>query len=134
MISQSHHGRTPPKRKRHAPRHHSQQDRALSQRLGRWRARHPGTVIQQTGAEDATLECATSFATTDFRADLAAFGVPTLIIHGTADKAVPIAALVRAEHAAIAQSTLIEYQGSPHGLFATDKRRLSEDLLAFVRR
>lgn len=34
----------------------------------------------------STLECAKSFATTDFRPDLAAFSVPTLIIHGTADE------------------------------------------------
>ncbi|HEY0242095.1 MAG TPA: alpha/beta hydrolase, partial [Gemmatimonadaceae bacterium] len=38
----------------------------------------------------ATLACANSFATTDFRPDLEAFKVPTLIIHGTADKTVPI--------------------------------------------
>ena len=37
-----------------------------------------------------TLACAAAFATTDFRPDLAAFKVPTLIIHGTADKTVPI--------------------------------------------
>lgn len=81
----------------------------------------------------ATLECAKSFAGTDFRADLAAFRVPTLIIHGSADKTVPIAASARAAHTAIAHSTLIEYDGAPHGLFATDKHRLSEDLLAFIR-
>ncbi len=82
----------------------------------------------------ATLECAQSFATTDFRGDLAAFQVPTLIIHGNADKTVPIDASARAAHAGIAQSTLIEYDGAPHGLFATEKHRLSEDLLAFIRR
>lgn len=82
----------------------------------------------------ATLECAKSFATTDFRADLAAFRVPTLIIHGTADETVPIAASARAAHAGIAQSTLIEYESAPHGLFATHKHRLSEDLLTFIRR
>ena len=81
----------------------------------------------------ATLECAKAFATTDFRDDLAAFRVPTLLIHGTADKTVPIAPAARAAHRAIAQSTLIEYDGAPHGLFATDKQRLSEDLLSFVR-
>ncbi len=82
----------------------------------------------------ATLECAKSFASTDFRGDLEAFRVPTLIIHGTADKTVPVAATARAAHAAIANSTLLEYGGAPHGLFATDKQRLSEDLLAFIRR
>ncbi len=81
----------------------------------------------------ATLECAKSFASTDFRGDLPAFGVPTLIIHGTADKTVPIAASARAAHAGIANSTLLEYEGAPHGLFATEKQRLSADLLAFIR-
>jgi pimeloyl-ACP methyl ester carboxylesterase len=82
----------------------------------------------------ATLECARSFSTTDFRGDLEAFRVPTLIIHGTADKTVPIAASARAAHDGIAQSTLIEYDGAPHGLFATEKHRLSEDLISFIRR
>ena len=80
----------------------------------------------------ATPECAKSFATTDFRADLSAFNVPTLIIHGTADKTVPIRASGRAAAAGIANSTLIEYDGAPHGLFATDKVRLTKDLLDFA--
>jgi non-heme chloroperoxidase len=80
----------------------------------------------------ATLECAKSFASTDFRPDLAAFTKPTLIIHGTDDKTVPIDASGRAAAAAIKQSTLIEYADAPHGLFATDKARLSSDLLAFL--
>ena len=81
----------------------------------------------------ATLECAKSFATTDFRPDLPAFKVPTLIIHGTADKTVPIDASARAAASGIAGSTLIEYDGAPHGLFATDKARLTNDLLSFLR-
>ena len=82
----------------------------------------------------ATLECAKSFATTDFRADLPHFKVPTLIIHGTDDKTVPIDAAGRAAARGIAQSTLIEYDGAPHGLFATHKERLTKDLLDFMRR
>lgn len=82
----------------------------------------------------ATLECAKSFATTDFRSELAAFRVPTLIIHGTSDKTVPIDASSRAAHEGIKSSTLIEYDGAPHGLFATEKARLNQDLLNFVRR
>ena len=81
----------------------------------------------------ATLECANSFATTDFRPDLSAFNVPTLIIHGTADKTVPIDASGRPAARGIAQSQLIEYDGAPHGLFATDKERLTQDLLEFLR-
>ncbi|HEX5801586.1 MAG TPA: alpha/beta hydrolase [Azospira sp.] len=80
----------------------------------------------------ATLGCLKSFSTTDFRGDLAAFKVPTLIIHGTEDKTVPIDASARPAAKGIAQSRLIEYEGSPHGLFATDKARLTQDLLAFI--
>ena len=81
----------------------------------------------------ATLACAKSFSTTDFRPDLSAFRVPTLIIHGTSDKTVPIDASGRAAAKGIAGSTLLEYDGAPHGLFATEKERFTKDLLAFIR-
>ena len=80
----------------------------------------------------ATLGCAAAFATTDFRPDLAAFQVPTLIIHGTGDKTVPIDAAGRAAAARIAGSQLLEYDGGPHGLFASHKQRLTEDVLSFL--
>jgi len=79
----------------------------------------------------ATLGCLKSFSSTDFRCDLAAFKVPTLIIHGTEDKTVPIDASSRAAAKGIKHSTLVEYDGAPHGLFATHKRRLTKDLIDF---
>ena len=82
----------------------------------------------------ATLECAKLFATTDFRRDLPAFSVPTLIIHGTSDQTVPIDACGSAAAKGIVNATLIEYDGAPHGLFATEKERLTKDLLAFIKR
>ena len=79
-----------------------------------------------------TLAAAQAFATTDFRPDLKSFeGVPTLIIHGTADKTVPIDATAREAARALPHAELIEYDGSAHGLFATDKQRLIDDLLNF---
>jgi non-heme chloroperoxidase len=89
-------------------------------------------VSMQAGLK-ATLDCAAAFATTDFRPDLASFDVPTLIIHGTADKTVPIDAAGRAAAKGIKGSVLLEYEGAPHGLFATEKERFTNDLLAFVR-
>lgn len=80
----------------------------------------------------ATLECAKSFSSTDFRSELQAFKVPTLIIHGTEDKTVPIDASSRAAAKGIAGCTLVEYEGAPHGLFATHKTRLARDLLDFI--
>ena len=82
----------------------------------------------------ATLECARSFSSTDFRGDLQALKVPTLIIHGTEDKTVPIDASSRAAAKGIAGSTLLEYVGAPHGLFATHKDRLNTDLAEFLAR
>ena len=79
-----------------------------------------------------TLAAAKAFATTDFRPDLANFQVPTLVIHGTADKTVPIDATGRVAAREIAGATLIEYEGSAHGLFATDKQRLIDDVVGFL--
>lgn len=79
-----------------------------------------------------TLAGAKAFATTDFRPDLKSFTVPTLIIHGTSDKTVPIDATAREAAKAIPGAQLIEYDGSAHGLFETDKQRLTEDLLGFL--
>ena len=81
----------------------------------------------------ATLACANSFATTDFRPDLAAFTMPTLIVHGTADQTVPIDATGREAAKAIPHAIFKEYAGAPHGLFATHKDQLTDDLLAFLR-
>ena len=79
-----------------------------------------------------TLAAAKAFGTTDFRPDLKSFTVPTLVIHGTADKTVPIDATGRVVAAQVPGAKLIEYDGSAHGLFATDKERLIDDLVQFL--
>lgn len=80
----------------------------------------------------ATIDCIHAFGRTDFRPDLGAFSIPTLIIHGTSDKTVPIDPTGRAAAAAIPGAQLIEYDGEPHGLFATAPDRLNADLLSFL--
>ena len=79
-----------------------------------------------------TLAAAKAFATTDFGPDLASFKVPTLVIHGTADKTVPIDATAREVVKAVPQAQLIEYHGEAHGVFATQSDRLTQDLLSFL--
>ncbi len=88
-------------------------------------------LAMQAGLK-GTLDCVDAFGKTDFRPDLASFEVPTLIIHGTSDATVPIDASARAAAAGIKGAQLIEYDGAPHGLFATHKDRLIEDLLGFL--
>lgn len=79
-----------------------------------------------------TLAAAKAFATTDFRPDLASFTVPTLVIHGTSDKTVPIDATAREVARKVPHAQLVEYQGEAHGVFASQTRRLTGDLLAFL--
>lgn len=89
------------------------------------------TLAMQAGL-NATLQCAKAFSSTDLRPDLQAFTVPTLIIHGTADKTVPIAPTARKAAQAIRGSRLIEYDGAAHGLLASHKDRLERDILDFL--
>ncbi len=44
----------------------------------------------QSGHRNA-FECIKAFSETDFRPDLAAFDVPTLVVHGDDDQVVPFA-------------------------------------------
>ena len=89
-------------------------------------------VSMQAGLR-GVLECAKSFSSTDFRPDLKAFTVPTLILHGTDDATVPIAPSARAAARGIAGSILHEIDGGPHGLLASHKQQISGELIAFLR-
>ena len=79
-----------------------------------------------------TLAAANAFATTDFRVDLMHFTMPTLVIHGTKDATVPIDLTAREVKKAVPEAQLIEYDGSAHGLFASDGQRLADDIRAFL--
>ncbi len=80
----------------------------------------------------ATQECMKAFAYTDFRQDAANINVPTLIIHGDADKTVPIETSSRRAAGLIKNNQFIIYEGAPHGLHFTEKERLSRDLVSFI--
>ena len=81
----------------------------------------------------ATLECVTAFSRTDFSDDLRNINVPTLIIHGLADKVVPSEATAEKAALLVPENRLVQYDGAPHGLFYTDKDRLNKDLVSFIR-
>lgn len=80
----------------------------------------------------ATLECATAFATTDFRSEMSSVNVPTLIIHGDADKIVPIDISSKKSADMIPNNKFIIYDGAPHGLFYTEREKLNKDLVDFL--
>ena len=77
--------------------------------------------------------CVRAFSETDFRADLPAFTMPALIIHGVADRTVPIDLTSRVAAKAIPGAKLIEYEDGAHGLFASHTERLVGDILQFLR-
>ena len=79
------------------------------------------------------LDCIKAFSETDFTEDLKKFDVPTLIIHGDDDQIVPIDASARLTAKLVQGSTLKIYPGGDHGLAATHKDRLNQDLLDFIK-
>ncbi|MBM3606117.1 MAG: alpha/beta hydrolase [Alphaproteobacteria bacterium] len=80
----------------------------------------------------ATLECVTAFGTTDFSRDVQKITVPTLVVHGTGDKIVPIEATAHRLARMVPSAKLIEYEGAPHALTSTHADRLLQDLKAFL--
>ena len=89
-------------------------------------------MLESVAFPRATVECAKSFATTDFRSEMKSVKVPTLIIHGDSDKTVPIDATGKESAKAISGSQLKIYEGAPHGLWYTEKEKLNGDLIAFI--
>lgn len=80
-----------------------------------------------------TLECVSAWLT-DFRRDLAKIDVPTLVVHGDADRIVPLDATGRLTHEAVAGSELVVVKDAPHGLTWTHAEELNRALLDFLGR
>ena len=80
----------------------------------------------------ATIQCAKSFSSTDFRADVPKINVPTLIIHGDKDKIVPIKPTGDQTAKMLPNAIYKVYEGEPHGLWFTAKERLNKDLADFI--
>jgi non-heme chloroperoxidase len=82
----------------------------------------------------ASVEMQRAFTETDFRPDVAAVRVPTLVIHGDSDAGAPLEITGRPTAELIHGSELRVYEQGPHGLFFTHRQRLNQDLLEFVKR
>lgn len=81
----------------------------------------------------ATEQCINAFGGTDFRADLAKFDIPTLVVHGDADHIVPLEVSGQRSHAMVAGSRLEVVKGAPHGFAATHAARLNTLMLEFLK-
>jgi non-heme chloroperoxidase len=86
------------------------------------------------GGHKGLYDCIKQFSETDFHDDLKKFGdLPTLLLHGDDDQIVPIAAAALKTVKLVKNAKLVVYKGSPHGMCSTEKDRVNEDLLAFIR-
>ena len=81
----------------------------------------------------ASYFCIKAFSETDLTEDLRKIDVPTLIVHGSDDQIVPIAASALLSSKIVKHAQLKIYEGAPHGLPTTHKDRLNADLLEFVK-
>ena len=81
----------------------------------------------------ATQQCVVAFGRTDFRADLAKFDVPTLVIHGDQDRIVPFEVSGKRSAALIKGARLEVIKGGPHGLTATHGDRVTQLLASFLK-
>jgi non-heme chloroperoxidase len=79
-----------------------------------------------------TLDCVTAFSSTDFRNDLKRIDVPTLVIHGTADRIVPFAASGKRMPEFVEGAKLIPIEGAPHGLNWTHASKINPELAHFL--
>jgi pimeloyl-ACP methyl ester carboxylesterase len=79
----------------------------------------------------ATIACIDAWQE-DFRPDMAAFQVPTLVMHGTSDAIVPIDPTGRQAARMIPGAKLVELDGAPHGFLASHAERATHELLEFL--
>jgi pimeloyl-ACP methyl ester carboxylesterase len=79
-----------------------------------------------------TLDCVPTWGT-DFRKDLSRIDVPTLVIHGDADRIVPIAASGIRTAKAVKGARLLTVEGAPHGLTWTHADKVNPELVNFLK-
>jgi non-heme chloroperoxidase len=101
-----------------------------------------GTLVSDRVLEDnwnvaaaasaiGTLQCVDAWVE-DFRKDIAKNTVPTLIIHGDADRILPADATSRRQAKMIQHVKFAEIAGGPHGLCWTHADRVNAELVPFV--
>jgi non-heme chloroperoxidase len=79
-----------------------------------------------------TLDCVSAWYT-DFRKDLPRIDVPTLVIHGDADRILPIAATGSRTQEAVKGSRLVVVEGGPHGVtWMTHADKVNPELVDFL--
>jgi len=109
-------------------------DKLAPQRIGD-AALHASFNVASAASPYASYACVDTWLT-DFRGDLPKIDVPTLVVHGTADRVLPFeatAARLRDEHL-IADLTVVEVEDGPHNIGWTFPDEVNEAILDFLGR
>ena len=94
--------------------------------------RQKALALALQSSKVAALACMAAFAETDFRDDLKAVSVPTLVIHGDGDGIVPFEGSGARTHEAIPGSELVVIHGAPHGVIVSNPDEWNAAVLAFL--
>jgi non-heme chloroperoxidase len=95
--------------------------------------RRYNVAVAAAASPKGTLDCTTAFTKTDFRKDLQAFTIPTLVVHGESDAVVPFEVSGQRTAEAIDGSKLVLVKDAPHGLTVTHAQTFNAEILAFLR-
>jgi len=87
--------------------------------------------IAAQASPQGTLDCVSAWLT-DFREDLKRIDIPTLVIHGDADRTLPLAATGERISQFVRGSRLVKVAGGPHGLNWTHAEAVNRALLEFL--
>jgi non-heme chloroperoxidase len=82
----------------------------------------------------AAIESNVAVTETDFREELRKIDVPTLIVHGNADKSCPLEMTGKPTAGLVPEAELKIYEGAPHGVLLTHVEQLNKELLQFFAR
>jgi non-heme chloroperoxidase len=93
-----------------------------------WQARFN---VAAAASPHASYVCVDTWLT-DFRDDLPKIDVPTLVVHGTEDRILPIAATADRLPDLIADVRLVRVEGGPHNIGWTHPEEVNEALLEFL--
>jgi len=88
--------------------------------------------IAAGASPEGTLDCVSAWLT-DFRKDLARIDVPTLIVHGDADRILPIEVTGKRTNELVKGSRFVIIKDGPHGLNWTHAEQVNKELLEFLR-
>ncbi len=87
--------------------------------------------VAMTASARGTVDCVQAWLI-DFRDAVARVDVPTLIIHGSEDRILPIDVTAIPLSRMIPDSRLVVLEGAPHGLLWTHAAEVNEELVAFL--